>query len=330
MTGIQPTTVALAGPIMARAIKKSWETDRDEVVDAINHFRNLIYNTYPDTNLFSNVFHCISVSEFWEPCSTVCSTGNKYWGFTLPPDVLGVEMIRDLGRPLILRSSWREATTGLPSNCGGRVDAQEIARQFPTERDLTGVSTLKVSCGNESDAGKHVFVTVLDSTRTERTLDFKLESGGWVHVLDVEVCEIKSVSLPAERKGVITLAQSDGHELSKYAPWEVLPAYKRFRLPATCSTRAVYVQGTKAFLPVCWDNDVVEIGDALVIEHAGRYIFHQNGTTDSKELNTAKYHRTQMNDNLAGLMARNRGNVVQNGTPFRGYTTASKRLPGIR
>lgn len=327
MTGLASTTIAVAGPVFAEGLDISWEERRDEVVAAINEFRNEMFNIYPD--IFANVFHCICTSRFNDACVPHCSTGNFYYGFTIPADMTGVEAIFRYGHlPLVLRSRWRETRTGV-EGCGPVFAAVETNRQFCTERDPNAITTLKVTSSRPEDAGKSVLVEVLDSDGKPQVLEYVLAVDEWSYS-HTFVREIRGVSLPVGRKGSVTIAQTDGYILSEYFPWESAPSYRRFKVPANCECPpSVLVQGGKAFVPVTCDSEIVEIGDPLVMKYAARFLRYSANSSDAKELKIAEYHRGQRDTQLAGLMKRFRGHAVQDNTPARGRpVTKSTRLPG--
>ncbi len=329
MTGLEPTTVAVAAPIIARAMGLSWPGERKEVLRHLNDYRNLIFNRPEGAELFSNVFHCICVSEFEEPCGTGdCSPWNKFHGFSLPADVSSVVSAWESGDPLILRSRWRESRTGLGA-CGRSLELVETPRQHPTERDINvEASRLKVSGSHPDDVGKKVHLTVVDADWKKQTLAFEILENGWSSV-ECHVRRVTGVSLPHDRMGEITLSQEDGYELSIYDPWEIVPAYRRFKLGYRACPDAVMVQGIKRFRNVWFDHDIVEVGDARVIQAAGRYFKHGDESTDRKDIQRAQLDLGTMGNELAGVIARNRGRSIQDGNPARGRRiTRSTRLPG--
>lgn len=329
--GLDPTTVDRAGPIVAAAKGLRWPEDRPEVVEYINKYRNLLFNSYQDFKLFDNVVHCICISTFRERCvDGSCGTPATYQGFTLPNDVAGVEAVWSYGSPLKLRSNWREAQVGIGVH-GPRVEAVEMSENFATERDLNSICALKVFAEREEDAGRKVVVEVLDADRNVVKLEFTLVADAWVTV-ETRVLEIRSVSLPFGRRGSVTLAQQDNYELSRYHPSEKVPSYRRFKVADSCYTSAVKVQGTRRFVPVYFDSDVVEVGDQLVMESGTRYFKYGENTTDAAELKTANYHKGEMAGYLNGLMARHRGHAVQDNTPFKGrpLPRRTKHLPGYQ
>ena len=312
---------------MARALDLSWEADKLRVVEMLNRFRLLLYTNYEKFKLFDNVFHCICITTFKQNCVGDC---DEYQGFTLPDDVEGVEAVYSYGVPMKLRSRWRESHTGLGVSSSGRIEAIAMPDPFATERDLQEVTKIKIYTENDNDNGKKVYIHVVDSTGRNRRLCFTLIGNGFA-VSSVRVKKILSVSLPAGREGSLLLTQSDGYELSAYDPWETVPSYRRFRVNTQNCPSAVLVQGTKRFRKIYFDHDIVEVGNQLIIEEAAEYFKYTRGTTDQAEIKTGEYHLGKMKDYLVGEIARNRGNSIQDSSPFKGARiTKTKTLPGYR
>lgn len=317
--GLNPITVADAGPVMARAMGLSWDSDRKEVIDYLNKYRLLLYTSYEKFKLFDNSFHKISVQQF-----------DGYQGFTLPSDISGVEAVWSCGQPLLLRSRWREAHTGVGVSGLGRIEAVTLAEGFATERDMNAVTKLKIFTEHEADANKKVHVEVVDAANRQKRISFTLIHDGFA-VSRIRVKRVLSVSMPSGRCGSLTLMQQDGHELSTYTPWESVPFYLRLKVKDQSSPGTVIVQGTKRFQNVYFDHDIVEVGNALIIEAAGKFFKYGESTTDAKELQTAEYHRNLMEKYLKGEIARHRGNTIQDGSPFKGARITKKAsLPGYR
>lgn len=310
---------------MGDAVGLKVSEDKAEIVKYINKYRNLLYNLYAEFELFNNVFHCICVSTFKEDCAGKCDT--CYEGITLPADIESVEVIWNYGRPLTLNSRWRESHTGVGiSGCSRVKNALEMAELFPTERDLQEITSLKIFTELEEDADKCVKIEVITDNNKQTTLTLKTISDGWA-VSKMKIKKIVSVSLPPDRIGSITLAQNDGYVLSKYAPYETVPSYRRFKISGHCNS-VVLVQGTKRFQKVYFDHDIVEIGDDLVVEAAGKYFKFGENTADANEIAVGDRWLNEMKRQLNGLIARSRGNSTQDGNPTAFYRTSRKTLPG--
>lgn len=310
---------------MAKALGMSWVADRFEVVEHLNKYRALLYHSYEKFKLFDDSFHCICVQNFVAEC------GEAYQGFTLPEDILGSEAVWSYGKPLTLRSRWRESHTGIGVKGYGRVEAVQMPETFATERDLQKISKIKIYSPSADDEGKKVYIEVLDASNKIQKLMFCLVGDGFA-VNKVKVRKILSVSLPAELHGHLLLAQEDGYELSEYTPWETVPTYRRIKVKSQNCPSTVIVQGTKRFTEIYFDHDIVEVGSQLIIEAAGKFFKYGDTTTDQKEIQTAEYHRNKMEGYLKGEIARTRGNAIQDGSPFKGAAklTAKKTLPGYQ
>lgn len=301
---------------MAEAMNLSWDKDRLEVVRYINKYRNLLFTEYNKFKLFDNVFHCICINNF-----------EDYQGFTLPNDVLGVEAVFAYGVPLKIRSRWREAHNGIGVSGLPRVEAVTMAETFATERDLRKMSKVKIFCENENDNGKKVYLEVIDASNKAKRVAFTLVHEGFA-VSPVKVRRILSVSLPV-LNGSLLLMQDDGYELSAYAPWETVPNYNRMKVASSCGASSVLVQGTKKFQKIYFDHDIVEVGNELIIEAAGRYFKYGETTTDTKEIQRATFDLQNMERLLLGEIARHRGNAIQDNSPFKApRDTIRKALPG--
>ena len=319
MNGLDPIPVAQAGPIMARALGLSWCEDREEVMEYLNKYRLLLYSQYDRYKLFNDTHHLIYVSQF-----------DGYQGVTLPPDIVAVEGVWVCSRSLAIRSRWREMTSGIGLPRGRRLTAIEMAEMFPTEKDLpTADDVIKIYAAHSADTGKEVFVTIQNAeTQRTETIRFALEADVW-RVSEVPVKKVLAVSLP-ELVGPVQIAAADGTVLSVYAPWETAPMYRRLKLAdcdASCQT--VLLQGTKRFVNLTFDHDIVEVGNQLIIEAAARYFRHGESSVDTAEINRANYDLATLDRLLVGLIARHRGRAVQDGSPFQGRRiTKNSSLPG--
>jgi hypothetical protein len=322
---LDPITVLEATPIMAQAFGLKPDEDKPEVLSYLNKYRNLLYTLYNDFKLFDNVFHCICVDTFFQDCAGSCSS--TYQAVTLPEDIAAVEAIWSYGRPLTLHSRWRETHTGLGVSGCSRVHSYEMAELFPTERDLTEFTSLKIFTERDEDDEKCLKVRIINEKGREQTVTFKLIAEGWA-VSRIKAKKILSVSLPPERSGFIRLAQMDGRVLSEYAPWESIPAYRRHKLADNCPKGSVLIQGTKRFRPVFHDHDIVEVGNALVIEAAGNYFKFGDNTTEGKQIDRANADLQKMAKLLNGLIARHRGNNIQDGTIPNRRPVRNTTLPG--
>ena len=307
MSSFRPMSVSEAGAIIAPKIGLTWTDNRKEVVDFLNRYRNLLFNRYDKHNLFNDVWQCFCPQSFKNLCVTCDPCDRCYQGFSLPRDMASAVQVWEYNQPLRVRSHWREHYTGLAPWHGSRTDVVAVPEHFPTERDLPSASTLKIFAESLADSEKTVIVKVKDADGRTHKLEFTLNGDAWVHT-DVAVAEIVSVLLPTDRSGYLTLANADGYELSVYSPSETAPAYKRYKLPGNCHTN-ILVQGARQYVEVYFDDDMVEVGDRMVLEFMGRY-FKYYESKDQRELQVAQLALVDAYKNLDGIVLRDAGGTA--------------------
>ena len=314
---------------MAPALGVSPITDRERTVAAVNKFRSLVYGLYDNLKLFDDYTQCIKVQEFCQNC-----TGGKpmtYRGITLPSDMEGVVTAWESLEPVVLRSRWREAFVGkLPSNTP-EVDLIALPGDYPTELELNKLCKLKVYASSKADTGKIVTVVGKDVSGIEIRLEFTLEGDAQV-VVNQNICEIVSVTLPIDLCGKVDLYQEDGRQLSSYCPGITVPTFRRYRLTSTCSTNCILVQGTRTYQPIFDDEDIVEVGDQIAIENAARH-FRYEDSLESREIRKSESERVKMELRIQNLLDRERGRSYQDGSPAyqpQIHRNRRRQLPGRR
>jgi hypothetical protein len=305
MSSYRPMSVLDAGQIIAPEIGLSWSDNRREVVDYLNRYRNLLYNRYERQSLFDSVYHCFCPQLFRNACGTD-SCDRCYYGITLPREMAGVVNAWSWTAPLRVRDAWREAFTGLAPSGGAFGDLTEVREHFPTERDLQTAGSLQVYAESLLDEGKEMIVEVTTTDNRREKIAFILSGDGVVSKVDLIVKEIHSVLLPADRRGYITLSNADGYELSVYSPGENnVPAYKRYKLSGKCHHNLL-VQGTRQFVEVYFDTDIIEIGDRMVLEFFGTYFKYYKSRDQSEKIKAAESLANAW-ANLDGLISRDEG-----------------------
>lgn len=316
--------VAEAAPIIAPKIGLTVADNRNEVVTYLNRYRNLLYNRYERLRLFDNVWHCFRPQLFHNECCSCNPCDRCYLGFTLPREMAGVVQAWSWNVPLKSYSSWREAYTGRAPTYGDYKGVVEVRENFPTERDLQSIGSLMVFAESIQDDGKKVVVEALNTDNKIVKIEFTLSGNGAMNDTQI-IKKIYSVILPCDRQGYITLSNTDGYELSRYAPNEnSVPAYKRYKLPTNCSHN-ILVQGTRQLTEVYFDTDIVEIGDRMVLEFMGTY-FKYYDSSDPREIAKAERALADAYKQLDGLVSRDDGGhlpqpIIHNRTkrPLPGY-----------
>ena len=336
MIGLEPTTVAKAGTYMAQFLGLSWPRDREEVLSKINDFRDLTY-TDPNLTLFDNVLECIAVSNYRLGClSDQCGADpcdeNTFQGFVLPEHLISISAAWESKRPLNIRTRWRETQQGISEQeRGERVSVTETSTLVPTERPMLRPGKLKMFASRPEDAGKEVLLDVVTEGGVHRRIKFTLQFDAWQESKEV-VTAIDYVSLPPDRVGTVTLAEStDLRFLSTYEPWEDVPSYRLFRLSSRCPSGFILLQGVRRFREVAYDHEMVEIGSRTVLRHAAEHLRYGIGTTEAADNQKSANAYASMIGAIRGLMNRSRGEAKQDPHPFAGrQVSPSNILPGYK
>lgn len=323
MNNLNPTTVSEAGRIMAPFFGYSWEENRGEVVDGINRYREHLYNMYGRRKLFDSVYFCSKPSKF--PLKELNTRGcdSYFYGLTLPADTAGVVAAWKYGHPLVLGSRWREAHTGMSHHCGHHLDTVTLPMQFPTFVEMDRASILRFFAGNRGDDGKVVHVVVWTPQGT-RKVAFTLKYDEWVYS-PILAYKIVSISFP-EMCGSTTLGTEGGITLSTYAPWERSPSYLRVKFLGS-DPGNVFIQGARRFVPVWFDEDIVEVGSRNVMEFFAQYVRY-NKSRDPDDRRIAEEARKNAEIELDGVASRLMAGAIQDKVQRR--PKSIRRLPGYR
>ena len=308
--------------------------DRDEVVDYVNKYRNLLYNSWNRIQLFDDYEQCFCIQTFHQDCHGYgCPT---YRGFTATLDMGGIVGAWESLQPVSTRSRWREVHRGKNAPHGAVVELIPVNGTFATERDMTGVQKLRVYACSPKDEGKKVTIQAKTSDGVGHVLEFTLAKDTHV-TIQRHVSAIEHVTLPVDLCGPVELYQDDGTLLSTYPPGIRTPEYRRYKVNDNffCEHDTILVQSARIYIPVTEDYEVIEVGDQLVIESAGRYFKYGENTLDRKERLAAKDYLADMYLYLDNLRDRERGREHNDGVSPVNVVKKPRRsrrrgLPGYR
>lgn len=317
---------------MANAMRLDPVRDRVEVVSYVNKYRNLLYNSFERVQLFDDYEQCFEVTTFRLNCDgRSCST---YRGFTATLDMAGIVGAWEHNAAITLRSRWREVHRGRGAPIGPSLELIPVAGTFSTERDMTSVQKLALYAASRADCGKKVIVSARGIDGTLHTLEFVLGDDVQV-IVHRAVCSVEHVTLPVDLCGTVEIYQEDGTLLSVYPPGVRTPQYRRYRIhdSVVCPSGVILIRSARSFIPVTEDHEVIEIGDQLVIEAAGKYFKYGEHTTDPKERRAADGYLLEMYRHLDGIQSRERGRESQDtqvGFVKSPRRRRSRDLPGYR
>jgi hypothetical protein len=330
--GIQPDTVLNVGQIMAEALGKDWCRDRKEIVTYINRFREDLYLMYPEFKLFTNKFYCLELQKFPEECLRTCGCGGAtYTGVTIPNDIDGILSVWEDHVPLRTYSKWWEGRVGRITNSEPQTSLSStlVHQQFPTERNLTRPSKLKIYASSSEDDCKVVIIKAKTLLSKNQEIRCILRGDGIMETKEV-VTAIHSVVLPSDLHGTVSLLQDDEYELSEYNSYDIVPSFRRLKINAdNCCSKQVLIHGNQKFKPVCFDSDIVEVGSRRIIETAARIYRYGETGTDLAEERKALREEAKLRKLIKGALDRQRGKSSQDSGYFkRGSLIKSVSLPG--
>lgn len=325
---INPISVAEALEIVADEMGLDVESNREEVLKTLNRIRNLWYSGFSKRRLFDDFVECVPVCNFCEQCID-CGC-NIYRGFTLPHYMAGPVTAWASTEPVTLRSRWFDKYAGRHAGSVAAFLLTPINGVFATEFDIHEGTKISIAATSTADSGKKVVIKGIGCDEKIHTLAATLEGDGTV-MSGFEFSSIYSVVLPKLTGNVIIRSLIDNRVLSTYDPASpMVPIFRRFRIDSPCPDPCtVMVQANRRYRDVFHDEDIVEIGDRLVIEHGASYFRFSKNTTDTKELQRANMDRVEMINLIAGMMEREDGGHRQDGQiVLRGRRTQRARLPG--
>lgn len=326
------TSLEQAAHWMGDALGLDPVRDEDEVLSYVNKYRNLLYNSWNRVQLFDDYEQCFTLATFYQDCHGLAC--GCYRGFTASLDMGGLMGSWSSLKPVTLRSRFREIHRGKDAPRGPAVEVIPVNGTFATERDMTGTSQLRLLACNPKDEGKIVVVTARTSAGEEHHLQFELKKDAQVTV-NRHVCAVKSVALPVDLCGNVELYQEDGTLLATYPPGVPTPNFRRYKVHDTCDATTILIQSARVYVPVTEKFEVIEIGDQLTIQAAGRYFKYGENTIDRKEREAANGYREEMFNHINNIKERERGREHHDGPPAVNVQRRPRRsrrrgLPGYR
>lgn len=328
---LNPTTVAKALPIVAAKLGIDPVTNRGEALTYLNRIRALQYHEFHRLRLFDDLMECVEIQNFRYDCSANCQC-DCFQGISLPTYMEGPVSAWLNTEPLTLRSRWKAKDVGLAA-WGPGLSLIELAGHFPTFADIQPATDfLKVISTASKDKGKKMVVKGRGCKGEPIEIVLTIEGSGAVQSIQ-SMAIITMVILPDLVGGVTLSEVTSGRTLARYGPGSpTIPNFRRFRLQAGCNSccnPGVKVQASRSFSDLFFDDDVVEIGDRLVLEHGAKYYLYGENTTDRSEMARAASDRAEMFDKIRGMLARHKGGHLQDGpVTNKGKRPFGTKLPG--
>jgi hypothetical protein len=328
---LNPTIVSRALPIVASVLGIDPVSNRNEALTYLNRIRALWYHEFHRLRLFDDLMECVEIQKFRHDCSSNCPC-DCFQGISLPTYMEGPVAAWMDSAPLTLRSRWKAKDAGT-DNWGPGLDLLELSGHFPTFADMGPDSDfLKLTSLSKKDQGKKLIVRGRGCKGEPIEIAFTITGSGTTQSVQ-SIAIITAVILPDLCGGVTLSELTSGRTLAQYTPSSpTVPTFRRFRLQGGCGTGCqpgVQVQASRSYSDLYFDDDIVEIGDRLVLEFGARHYLYGERTTDRSEIARGKLDRDEMFDKIRGMLARRKGGHIQDGNPLnKGSRQYGTKLPG--
>jgi len=305
------TTVGQALYWLEKPTGKTVKDDRCELIEILNEIRQHFYLLYEDTPLFLDGEECITVQQY--PMD--CNCKETFLGITLPPEYETPEAVWINNVPIKMYDKWREYRDGIKSGCGCKLAVYDMQSFYPTERDISPCGEckyIKFKAEHPADCGKTVQISFKDASGQDKTEEVLL-ANEYIRT-ETQVMHINDrggIVLPPGLHGSVTVAEECGRILSVYGPTETVPSYRRMKVEGVCCGDQVYVKANRRFMPLYFDNDVIETDNRLAIQEAARYFQYNNSTrADMQYEAKAATHAANAKFYLLGEKSRHRGKAT--------------------
>lgn len=305
------TTTAEALKWIAAETGRNVIKDRAELLEHLNDARRLMYSLYAELKLNFWIEGCFRVSEFFEPCLECNGVPAKYYGITLPDHMAQAEKIHLGTRKVNIYNRWADFTA--PTSCSGReIRSIDMGGDFPTQLDWDQSKCVSpvFMATDPKDCGKVVHVEYYDETNTQRSEDVRLTTSGTKMEAQVrQFMRPGGIVLPVDLNGeVVAYDCVNGSTIGFYARSPSVPGFRRIKIADACCGDVVEVKGTRRFVQVAFDWDVIETDNKLAILEAYRYnkIMAIN-SSDAQWIYKARAHKENLKTYIGGDNFRDEG-----------------------
>lgn len=278
------TTLEQAARWIANRAGLSLENDCARVLEAVNDVRELIYDLSP---IAWKTTLCVPVRCLCADCGG-CET---YAGISLPAYVNNVLAVWQDSRPMPVTDRWGIYPYDAEWDSAITHQAVDMGTGFPFIADppCSGCFQLGFLSRNKADAGKVLSLRYVDRNDKVREEDFAL-SDLWTSP-KYPVKRVLGIVLPLDRKGDVVARLEDGTTLSVWEPWEIIPEYRRMKLPGLecCAAgKMITVHAERRFIRLSNLRDVVETDKKLIWEDGYDHLFlHRKREGDGNDIQNA-------------------------------------------
>jgi hypothetical protein len=314
---LMPKLLSEVGPYFAKHLGLDWCENREEVLTAINEFRELLHIHPNVPDLFTHLYFCIKPSRFCLDCQNYCSCNTHFLGFTLPESIVNIEQSWLDTQPTTIHSKWYEGHNGIKHNMSALEPGTIIytGKVSPVQRMQPSPSHLMFSSkGNE---GKKVYVEYynIDHEIVKDEITIRANSVVGSSNMSFGVCSI----VLSELDNPLLLTDEEGYELAHYSGRFTVPQFKLYKVAIQCDSK-ILIQGKQKFFDLCFDEEIVEIGARNILKEIAKYFRYSDSGTDSEESNAALRAEQRFIQLIRGATDNQRGEEHQDGDRHHGRT----------
>jgi len=295
--------------------QKQVRNHRGDLVRLANSIRRELYSMYAEVPMNIDVKECFTVQSFCMDCHE-CSS--SYLGITLTNEMDGLEAIYQSSEPIRYYSRWREQSTGIVSGQKCGFEAIDQGAVFPFELDA-GVcqgGCIAFRAEFSQDNNKKIVIRYQDTAGKDRHEEILITEGQWMRT----TYPVKKLNLPGAvilpdlcGPVVVGVVKSDSiTEISRYAPWEKVPAYRRVKIIGVKEGDRVLVHANRKFHELWFDDEIIETDNERAWVNLANYvIMHDLKNDNPNQMNIARTYLADAKRLLVGDRSRSRGGLQE-------------------
>jgi hypothetical protein len=295
--------------------QKQVKLHRRDLVRLANSVRRELYSLYSEVPMNIDVNECFTVQSFCLDCHDCCSS---YHGITLTNEMDGLEAIYKSSEPIKYYSRWREQSMGIAcgDKCGYEAIDQGAVFPFELDAGCCNGACIAFRAQFAEDNNKEVTIRYTDTAGYDRHEKILIVEGQWMKT----TYPVKKLHLP----GAIVLPDLCGPvvvgvvkddtitEISRYAPWEKVPAYRRIKILGVSPGDRVMVHANRKFHDLYFDDEIVETDNERAWVNLANYvIMHDLKNDNPNQMNIARAYLADAKRLLVGDRSRSRGGLQE-------------------
>jgi hypothetical protein len=295
--------------------QKQIKSHRRDLVRLANQIRRELYSMYAEVPMNIDVSECFAVQSFCLDCHDCASS---YSGITLTNEMDGLESIFLSSEPIKYFSRWREQSMGMSVGTQCRFEAIDQGAVFPFELDAGCCQGCCIAFRAQfsEDNNKEVTVRYTDTAGYDRHEKILLAEGQWMKTTyPAQKFHLPGAIVLPDLCGPVVVGSVSGDtitEISRYAPWERVPAYRRVKILGVEPGQRVLVKANRKFHDLYFDDEIVETDNERAWINLANYVtMHDLKNDNPNQMNIAKAYLADAKRLLVGDRSRSRGGLQE-------------------